>query len=207
MTTNPAWNKGQVVGKKPPLTPDQVDMIRLYLRQERLHRDLALFNTAIDTCLRGSDLVRLRVSDVATPTGLREVIEVRQQKTAHRHSEPVQVRLSPVTRDSLHTWITSSDKALHGWLFTGIQARWAYQPLTVGQVRRLFKGWLVKIHLDPAVYGLHSLRRTFPSHIYQQTGNLRASQLLLGHSSIENTKSYIGVDQAQALDIAKKFQL
>jgi integrase len=72
-TSETAWNKGRVVGKKPPLTPDQVALIRLILRQENALRDLALFNVALDTSFRGSDLVRLRVSDVATPAGVREM--------------------------------------------------------------------------------------------------------------------------------------
>lgn len=72
------WNKGRVVGKKPPLTPDQVS--RMILRQEKALRDLALFNVALDTSFRGSDLVRLRVSDVATPAGVREIVEIRQKK-------------------------------------------------------------------------------------------------------------------------------
>ena len=75
------WNKGRVVGKKPPLTPDQVALIRMILRQEKALRDLALFNVALDTSFRGSDLVRLRVSDVATPAGVREIVEIRQKKT------------------------------------------------------------------------------------------------------------------------------
>jgi integrase len=69
------------VGKKPPLTPDQVSLIRMILGQDRALRDLALFNTALDTSFRGSDLVRLRVSDVATPAGVREIVEIRQKKT------------------------------------------------------------------------------------------------------------------------------
>ena len=88
------WNKGRVVGKKPPLTPDQVALIRMILRQEKALRDLALFNTALDTSFRGSDLVRLRVSDVATPAGVREVVEIRQKKTETRNARP------GVTRES-----------------------------------------------------------------------------------------------------------
>lgn len=87
-TTKPIWNKGRVVGKKPPLTPDQIALIRLILRQERAWRDLALLNVAIDTSFRGSDLVRLRVSDVTTPGGLREIVEIRQKKTESRNAPP-----------------------------------------------------------------------------------------------------------------------
>ena len=198
------WNKGRVVGKKPPLTPDQVSLIRMILRQEKALRDLALFNTALDTSFRGSDLVRLRVADVATPAGVREI---RQKKTEALNARPVQARLSSGTRDSLRTYLAASEKPLHGWLFTGQGARWSHTHLSESQLWRLFKSWLEKAHLDPSLYGLHSLRRTFPTHIYQQTGNLRAAQLLLGHASIESTKEYIGTEQAEALEIARKYHL
>lgn len=209
MTEQPksAWNKGRVVGKKPPLSPDQVELIRLMLKQRRAVRDLALFNTALDTCLRGSDLVRLRVSDVATAEGIRDVVEIRQKKTEKRSPQPVQAHLSPGTRDALKAWILTADKPLHAWLFTGQGARWEHKPLSECQLWRLFKSWLTMAGIDPDLYGLHSLRRTFPTYIHQQTGNLRAAQLLLGHASIENTKGYIGVEQAEALNIARKYHL
>ncbi len=206
-TSPTSWNKGRVVGKKPPLTPDQVVLIRLLLRQERALRDLALFNTALDTSFRGSDLVRLRVADVATPAGVREIVEIRKKKTEARNARPVQARLSSGTRDSLRAYLTTSDKPMYGWLFTGQGARWAHTHLSESQIWRLFRSWLEKARLDPSLYGLHSLRRTFPSHIYQQTGNLRAAQLLLGHASIESTKEYIGTEQAEALEIARKYHL
>jgi len=193
------WNKGRVVGKKPPLTPDQVSLIRMLLRQEKALRDLALFNVALDTSFRGSDLVR--------PAGVREIVEIRQKKTETRNARPVQARLSSNTRDSLRAYLTASEKPLHGWLFTGQGARWSHTHLSESQLWRLFKTWLDKAHLDPGLYGLHSLRRTFPTHIYQQTGNLRAAQLLLGHASIESTKEYIGTEQAEALEIARKYHL
>ncbi|WP_026988884.1 tyrosine-type recombinase/integrase [Fodinicurvata fenggangensis] len=202
-----AWNKGKVVGKKPPLTPDQVNLIRLILRQEKNWRDLALFNVALDTSFRGCDLVRLKVSDVATPAGIRELVEIRQKKTAKRNPRPVQARLSEATRDSLRVYLAETEKSAHAWLFTGEGARWAHSHLSESQLWRRFKGWVEKAHLDPALYGLHSLRRTFPTYIHQQTGNLRAAQLLLGHASIESTKDYIGTEQAEALEIARKYHL
>lgn len=202
-----AWNKGQVVGKKPPLTPDQVALIRLLLRQEGAVRDLALFNVAVDTSFRGSDLVRLKVSDVATSTGLRDIVEVRQKKIATRHQRPVQARLSLATQSSLRIWLAQESKPMSAWLFTGQGPRWSQTHLSESQLWRLFKSWLEKARLDPAVYGLHSLRRTFPTYIHQQTGNLRAVQLLLGHASIESTKHYIGIEQTEALEIARKYHL
>ena len=207
VTAKTAWNKGHAVGKKPPLTPNQIALIRLLLRQQHALRDLALFNVALDTSFRGSDLVRLRVSDVATPAGIREIVEIRQKKTETRKTRPVQARLSSNTRESLRAHLSSSEKPLHSWLFTGQGVRWSHTHISESQLWRLFKSWLEKAHIDPSLYGLHSLRRTFPTHIYQQTGNLRAAQLLLGHASIESTKEYIGTEQAEALEIARKYHL
>jgi site-specific recombinase XerD len=147
------------------------------------------------------------VADVATPAGVREIVEIRQKKTETRNARPVQARLSSNTRDSLRAYLTASEKPLHGWLFTGQGARWSQTHLSESQLWRLFRSWLEKARLDPSLYGLHSLRRTFPTHIYQQTGNLRAAQLLLGHASIESTKEYIGTEQAEALEIARKYHL
>lgn len=165
-TTKTAWNKGRVVGKKPPLTPDQIALIRLLLRQEQALRDLALFNVALDTSFRGSDLVRLRVSDVATPAGIREIVEIRQKKTKARNTPPVQVRLSSNTRESLRTYLTASENPLYSWLFTGHGVRWSHTHLSESQLWRLFKSWLEKARLYPSLYGLHSLRRSFQTYIY-----------------------------------------
>jgi integrase len=115
--------------------------------------------------------------------------------------------LSKGTQDCLHTYLNVSERPLHGWLFTGQGARWSHVHISESQLWRLFKSWLEKARLDPALYGLHSLRRTFPTYIYKQTGNLRAAQLLLGHTSIESTKEYIGTEQAEALEIACKFHI
>ena len=153
-TAQTVWNKGRVVGKKPPLTPDQVALIRLILRQEKDLRSLALFNTALDTSFRGSDLVRLRVLDVATPAGVREIVEIRQKKTEARHARPVQARLSVGTRDSLRAYLAAAERPLHGWLFTGQGARWSHTHLGESQLWRLFKSWLDKARIDPSLYGL-----------------------------------------------------
>lgn len=103
-------------------------------------------------------------------------------------------------------WLPLNDRCTAG-CSTGQGARWSHNHLSESQLWRLFKSWLDKARIDPSLYGLHSLRRTFPTHIYQQTGNLRAAQLLLGHASIESTKEYIGTEQAEALEIARKYHL
>jgi Site-specific recombinase XerC len=71
-------------------------------------------------------------------------------------------------------------------------------------VRRLVSEWIASIGLDPLQYGTHSLRRTKATLIYKRTGNLRAVQLLLGHTKIESTVRYLGVEVDDALAIAEQ---
>lgn len=117
-----------------------MNLIRLILRQEKNWRDLALFNVALDTSFRGCDLVRLKVSDVATSAGIREFVEIRQKKTAKRNPRPVQARLSEATRESLRVYLAETDKPAHAWLFTGEGTRWAHSHLSESQLWRRFKG-------------------------------------------------------------------
>ncbi len=76
--------------------------------------------------------------------------------------------------------------------------------MTTRQYARLVSEWIVMIGLDPSNYGTHSLRRTKATLIYRKTGNLRAVQLLLGHSKIESTVRYLGVEVDDALAIAEQ---
>ena len=200
------WNKGRTVGQSRPLNPDQVDLIRLMFDQRanpKSTRDLALFNLALDSQLRGCDLVALKVRDVSSPEhGVHEVVTLRQQKV----SEGVTFHLSERTRLSLERWIIASDKVGASWLFTGL-TRGKDRAISVEQFRRLVKEWVSSAGLDPTHYTPHSLRRTQATYIYRETGNLRAAQLLLGHKNIQNTVRYLGIDKADALEIARKYHL
>jgi integrase len=81
------------------------------------------------------------------------------------------------------------------------------RPMTTRQYARLLASWLRVIGLDPLVYGTHSLRRTKASMIYRRTGNLRAVQLLLGHTKIESTVRYLGIDVDDVLLIAEQVEI
>lgn len=196
------WNKGKIVGKKPPLTPEQVNIIRYNLTQEEKWRDLALFNIAIDSGLRGSDLLKLKVEDVIQGGEVKEVIRIKQQKTG----ETVSFSLSEISIEALQKWLKIEYKYFNNYIFTPLKGNNS-QHISTEQFRRLFKSWLSKALLDPKKYGTHSLRRTQSSHIYKQTGNLRAAQLLLGHQNIKHTAEYLGIEEEQALDIAKKYRI
>ena len=194
----PIWNKGKLTGPKPPLRPGHVWSIRAKLQLERRTRNLALFNLAIDSKLRGCDLVALRVDDVAPSGYAIDRANVRQRKTAR----PVRFELTEVTRQAVDDYLRTSDRKPGQCLFPG--RRGPDHHLTTRQYARLVAEWISGIGLDPLKYATHSMRRTKATLIYRRTGNLRAVQLLLGHTKIESTVRYLGVEIDDALDIAEK---
>jgi integrase len=161
---------------------------------------LALFNLAIDSKLRGCDLVAIRVDDVAPNGYAIERASVRQSKTGRS----VRFELTEQTRQAIDDYLRSSGKKPGTYLFDGCRTR---QSMTTRQYARLLADWLVGIELDPHVYGTHSLRRTKATLIYRRTGNLRAVQLLLGHMKIESTVRYLGIDVDDALAISEQIEI
>jgi len=196
------WNKGKIIGRKPPLTPEQVATIRMLLSQEGNHRDIAMFCLAIDSSLRGVDIVALNVSDVFEGWEIKERVTIEQSKTRER----VTFTMRDHTRAALKTLIDVEDKAYGEPLFASQKGNKGSR-LAVGQYRRLVKKWIKLAHLDPALYGSHSLRRTRVAHIYRKTANLRVAQVLLGHKTIENTARYLGIEEEQAMEIAEQFEI
>ena len=191
------WNKGKLIGAKPPLRQKHVWAIRTMLQAERSKRDLAMFNLAIDSKLRGCDVVAVTVDDVA-PNGYAIArATVRQGKTGR----PVRFELTEHTRQAIETYLKSSRKKPGEFLFA---SRRSGRSMTPRQYGRLVLDWLIGIGLDPHLYGTHSLRRTKATLIYRRTGNLRAVQLLLGHTKIESTVRYLGIDVDDALTIAEQ---
>ena len=197
-STRPIWNKGKLTGPKPPLRPGHVWFIRAKLQLEHRTRDLALFNLAIDSKLRGCDLVALRVDDVAPNGYAIDRANVRQTKTGR----PVRFELTEVTRQAVDDYLRATGRKPGQCLFPG--RRGPDQHLTTRRYARLVGEWISGIGLDPLKYATHSMRRTKATLIYRRTGNLRAVQLLLGHTKIESTVRYLGVEIDDALDIAEK---
>jgi len=177
-------------------------MIRMLLSQEGNLRDIAMFSLAIDSSLRGVDIVALNVSDVFEGWDIKERVTIEQSKTRER----VTFAMRDHTRAALQTLIEVEDKAYGDPLF-GSQKGNKGHRLAVGQYRRLVKKWIKLARLDPAVYGSHSLRRTRVAHIYRKTANLRVAQVLLGHKTIENTARYLGIEEDQAIEIAEQFEI
>jgi integrase len=152
--------------------------MRTRLQLAKRRRDLALFNLAIDSKLRGCDLVSLRVEDVAPHGYAMERAAVRQKKTSHS----VRFELTEQTRQAVDDYLAARPRRLGEYLFAG---RNNGSCLTTRQYARLVSEWIGSIGLDPSLFGTHSLRRTKATLIYRRTGNLRAVQLLLGHTKIE----------------------
>ena len=196
------WNRGKIVGRKPPLSPEQVATIRTLLSQEGNLRDIAMFALAIDSSLRGIDVVALNVSDVIQGDEIKERVTIDQRKTHER----VTFSMRGYTRQALKELIKDEDKAYGDPLFSS-QKRNKGRRLSVDRYRRLVKDWIALARLDPALYGSHSLRRSRVAHIYRKTANLRVAQVLLGHKSIENTARYLGIEEEQAIGIAEQFEI
>lgn len=192
------WNAGRLIGPKPPLKPRHIWAIRQQLKNGRRLRDLALFNCAIDAKLRGCDLVKLRVSDVAPGGGVRQRATIIQQKTGR----PVPFEITEPTRDALAAWLAVRGGRGDDWLFPS-RSR-PGEHITTRQYARLLDHWIELIDLDPNAYGTHSLRRTKVALLYKRTGNLRACQLLLGHGKLESTVRYLGIEVDDALELSEQ---
>jgi integrase len=194
------WNKGKLTGAKPPLRPKHVWAIRTKLQVEGRKRDLALFNLAVDSKLRGCDVVSIRVEDIAPRGYAVDRASVRQKKTGH----PVKFELTEPTRQALDDYLKATGRQPGQLLFAGLKPEGG---LTTRQYARLLSEWLAGIGLDPLQFGTHSLRRTKATLIYKRTGNLRAVQLLLGHTKIESTVRYLGIEVDDAIAIAEQVEV
>lgn len=193
-----AWNKGKLVGQKSPLKLKEIWAIRIRLQLAEKVRDLALFNLAIDSKLRGCDLLSLKVSDIAQGRSIMHRAIVMQRKT-HR---PVQFEVTDMTRQSLLAWIDHAKLSNNAFLFP---SRVSDSPhLSTRQYARIVRRWVMSIGLDVVAYGTHTMRRTKATLIYRKTKNLRAVQLLLGHTKLESTVRYLGIEVDDALEIAEQ---
>ena len=157
-----------------------------------------MFNLAIDSKLRGCDVVALKVEDVAPSGYTLDRATVRQKKTG----QPVRFEMTEQTRQSVDDYIRAACKKPGEFLFIGRHG--PGQCMTTRQYARLVSGWVGSIGLDPKLFGTHSLRRTKATPIYRRTGNLRAVQFLLGHTRIESTVRYLGIEVDGALAIAEQ---
>ena len=195
------WNKGKLTGQKPPLKLKEIWAIRIRLQISKRVRDLALFNLAIDSKLRSCDLVKIRVRDVTHGATVSRRAMVMLQKTGL----PVQFEITEQTRESITNWINHAELMSDGYLFSSRNRSSSH--ISTRQYARLVDNWVRAIGLDPAEYGTHSMRRTKASLIYRRTKNLRAVQILLGHTKMESTIRYLGIEVDDALEMAEQTEV
>lgn len=143
-------------------------------------------------------MVALKVDNIAPSGHAADRASVRQKKTG----QPVKLELTEATRQAVDDYLKVSGKRTGEYLFAG--RRGPSCSLTTRQYARLLSDWLARVGLDPHLFGTHSLRRTKATLIYRRTGNLRAVQLLLGHTKIESTVRHLGIEVDDALAIAEQ---
>ncbi|RYG97797.1 MAG: integrase [Alphaproteobacteria bacterium] len=197
----PAWNAGKQVGVKKPLKQRQIWAVRFFLDREGRMRDRALFDLAIDSKLRGCELEKMKIGTLVTGHDIRTRAMVVQQKTGR----PVQFEITTEVRASLLAWLQRRGGNVDDYAFPSRVDH--TDRLSTRQYARLFDGWVTAIGHRREDYGTHSLRRTKAAMIYKATGNLRAIQILLGHTKIENTVRYLGVDIEDALELAERTEI
>jgi integrase len=192
------WNKERLIGQKPPLKLQEIWTLRTRLQRANKTRELALFDLALDSKLRGYDLVALHVSDVAHGSHVLSRATIVQRKT----KQPVRFELTDQTRAAVGAWIAAAKLSGNDDLFP---SRLAASPhLSTRQYARIVKSWVVRVGADPHEYGIHSLRRTKATLIYRRTKNLRAVQRLLGHTKLESAVRYLGIEVDDALEMAEQ---
>jgi integrase len=195
------WNKGKLVGQKAPFKLKEIWAIRVRLQLANRLRELALFSLAIDSKLRACDLVRLHVRDVCHGGGMASRAIVLQQKT----QRPVQFEITDPTREAVGAWIGYAGLTSESSLFPSRLHGSAH--LSTRQYARIVNSWVRQLGLDTASYGTHTLRRTKATLIYRRTKNLRAVQLLLGHTKLESTVRYLGIEVNDALEMAEQTEV
>lgn len=193
--TKSPWNKGRIQGQKKPFSPDDLRSIRTVLSNQGKWRDLALFCVAIDTMLRGGDLLTLKVEDVTDHEGnILDRFTFRQQKVG----KGVLCGLTTISQKALQKWIEESNKMPWEFLFTAERGK-SNKAISRVHYRRLVKDWARLAALDVRNYSGHSTRRTKAALLFRKTGNPETVRQLLGHSSIANTSQYLNVSAELAV--------
>jgi integrase len=162
---------------------------------------LALFNLAIDSKLRACDLVKLRVRDVCHGQTVAARTMVMQQKT----QRPVQFEITEPTREAVGAWIAHAGLTSESSLFPSRLHESIH--ISTRQYARIVDSWVRQLGLDKSRYGTHTPRRTKATLIYRRTKNLRAVQLLLGHTKLESTVRYLGIEVNDGLEMAEQTEV
>jgi site-specific recombinase XerC len=191
------WNAGRKLGGKRALKPQQVWAIRFWLEREHRLRDRAMFDLAIDSKLRGCDVVKIKIGEITIGGQVRSRQSLFNKRPGGRFSSNFS---RPPAEACSHGLSTEEARSTISCFPAG-----SIMPVTsaLGSMLGSLTSRVTGIGLRAEDYGTHSLRRTKASIIYKQTGNLRAVQILFGHTKIESTVRYLGVDIEDALTLAE----
>ena len=185
--------------RKRAFSPKQIQTLRKVLVDNP--RDSALLNVAVDSCLRSSDILSLRVSDVQTPWGeIRNELEIKMKKQEKQFDVVWVQSLRMHLRGGLDWRKESND-----FIFTSM--RGGNKPITGIAYRKIVKRWCEECGWDGSYYSTHSLRRTTPAHLYKQTKDLRTCQIILGHSSVASSAVYLGVEETDAFQLLEQHRI
>ena len=188
---------------KRPLSERQVKSLRKLVEGNELHE--LLLNLSVDLMLRGGDLLRLRVSDVLTESGtVKSEVKVKQQKTK---KTTLSIPLSKNSINVIKKYIVGRD--MDDFVFRSQFSHFTNKPLSIFQYSRIVKKWMGE-HLgldDVSSFSTHSLRKTKSSVIYQKTQSVEIVRRLLGQSSVTATSSYLGIEDSDALEVARNINI
>ncbi len=191
------WNKNKSVGQKKPISDSQINHLREYLTNQNNLRDLSLFSLQIDTMVRSSDLIKLKVDDVMNMSGeIVDMINIKQKKTRNPHI----VIMSDITANILLQYIKKENLQPHDFLFQGYRAK----HICYDMHRRLWKKWIAILGIDPRNYSTHTGRRTRATMVYKDTKDPLLVMKLLGQKNLSSTTEYLGMDKQNARDIYKE---
>ena len=189
------------MGKK-PISPAQVRTLRNNVKEKPLQE--LLLNLGVDLMMRSSDLLSLQVSDVVTESGkVKTEVRVKQKKTG---KFTLNIPLSKNSINSIKKHLV--DRDLDSWIFVGNKSHYTKSPITQKQYSRIVKGWMSSLGVeDVNNYSTHSLRKTKPSEIYKQTQNVEICRRLLSHSNCTSTSQYLGIEDSDALKVARNINI
>ena len=188
---------------KRPLSERQVKSLRKLVEGNELHE--LLLNLSVDLMLRGGDLLRLRVSDVLTESGtVKSEVKIKQQKT---NKTILSIPLSKNSINVIKKYIVGRD--MDDFVFRSQFSHFTNKPLSIFQYSRIVKKWMGE-HLgldDVSSFSTHSLRKTKSSVIYQKTQSVEIVRRLLGQSSVTATSAYLGIEDSDALEVARNINI
>lgn len=182
------WNKGLIVGQKPPLNARQLNAVGKKLTAGANLRDMVLFNLAVDSSLGATDLVQLKLKDLARKGTVMQQVSVMSTQTNH----VVEFELSQTTQTLIARWALEKQLKPGSYLFA---SRISDSPhISARQYARIVAGWMVLVGLDPRDYSAQSLRRSKPMLMVQRTKNLNAAMAQLGHARLRSTLRFLGIN-------------